>query len=62
MLLLMTSNAFANTRVSGDDPGQGLSAAQTLGLYVGIPLVAFIVIAGLVMLLDRSTIRNRKNG
>jgi hypothetical protein len=62
MLLMMTSNAFANTRVSGDDPGKGITAAQTLGLYIGVPLVAFIVISGLVMIFDRSTIRTRKNG
>jgi len=61
-LLLMTSPGFAITSVDGDDPGKGLTVGQTLGLYVGIPLVAFLVIAGLVTLLDRSKIRSKKNG
>ena len=34
--LLAASPAMALTR--GDDPGPGLSALQTLGLFVGIPL------------------------
>ncbi|WP_420000359.1 hypothetical protein [Streptomyces boninensis] len=53
-MLLLSSPAFAYTPDDGDDPGSGLSAAQTLGLYVGLPLLAFVVIAGLVMTLDRS--------
>jgi hypothetical protein len=48
--LLMTSPALALTRDDGDDPGPGLSVAQTLGLFVVIPVVAFLVIAGLVTL------------
>lgn len=54
LMLLLSSPAFAYTPDDGDDPGSGLSAAQTLGLYVGLPLLAFVVIAGLVMTLDRS--------
>ncbi|MEW1719308.1 hypothetical protein [Streptomyces sp. NPDC093109] len=54
MLLLMTSPALALTRDDGDDPGPGLSIAETLGLFVVTPLVIFGVIAGLVMLLDKS--------
>ncbi|GGO80974.1 hypothetical protein [Wenjunlia tyrosinilytica] len=50
LMLLMTSPAFALVRDDGDDPGSGLSVAQTLGLFVGIPVLAFAVIAGLVML------------
>ncbi len=50
LMMLMSSPAFALTRDDGDDPGKGLSVAQTLGLYVAIPLVLFAVIAGLVML------------
>jgi hypothetical protein len=54
MMLLMSSPALALTRDDGDDPGHGLSVIQTLGLYVLIPLALFAVIAGLVMVLDRS--------
>lgn len=49
-LLLVTSPVFALTRDDGDDPGSGLSVAQTLGLFVGIPLLAFAVICALVLL------------
>lgn len=38
----------------GDDPGSGLSVLQTLGLFVAIPLVLFGVIAGLVIVTDKS--------
>ncbi|MFF8290622.1 hypothetical protein ACF068_15525 [Streptomyces sp. NPDC016309] len=54
MMLLMSSPALALTRDDGDDPGSGLSVAETLGLYVAAPIVLFAVIAGLVMVLDRS--------
>ncbi|MET9442521.1 hypothetical protein [Streptomyces sp. NPDC006610] len=54
MMLLMSSPALALTRDDGDDPGTGLSVVETLGLYVVAPLVLFAVIAGLVMVLDRS--------
>ncbi|MFE0461662.1 hypothetical protein ACFW1A_20660 [Kitasatospora sp. NPDC058965] len=54
LMMLMTSPAFALTRDDGDDPGQGLTVAQTLGLYVAIPLLAFAVIAGLVMVASGS--------
>ncbi|MFD5032068.1 hypothetical protein ACFVWX_25755 [Streptomyces sp. NPDC058220] len=54
MMLLMTSPALALTRDDGDDPGPGLSVAETLGLYVAAPLVLFAIIAGLVMALDKS--------
>ncbi|GGU74925.1 hypothetical protein GCM10010260_03550 [Streptomyces filipinensis] len=57
MMLLMSSPALALTRDDGDDPGHGLSVIQTLGLYVLIPLALFVVIAGLVMMLDKSKIR-----
>ncbi|MFE3048097.1 hypothetical protein ACFXIY_13685 [Streptomyces albidoflavus] len=52
--LLMTSPALALTRDDGDDPGPGLSVAETLGLYVALPIVLFLVIAGLVMVMDKS--------
>ncbi|MCX5210386.1 MULTISPECIES: hypothetical protein [unclassified Kitasatospora] len=50
LMMLMSSPAMALTRDDGDDPGAGLSVAQTLGLYVALPIVLFLVIAGLVML------------
>ncbi|MGW0902497.1 hypothetical protein [Streptomyces sp. NPDC002853] len=54
MMLLMSSPAFALTRDDGDDPGPGLSVIDTLGLYVVAPIVLFLVIAGLVMVGDKS--------
>ena len=54
MMLLLSSPALALTPDDGDDPGQGLSVAETLGLYVALPLAIFAVIAGLVMVLDKS--------
>ncbi|AJZ85649.1 hypothetical protein ACFV27_17010 [Streptomyces antimycoticus] len=54
-MLLMSSPAFALTRDDGDDPGPGLSVAETLGLYVAAPIVLFLVIAGLVMAGDRKS-------
>ncbi|MEU7384210.1 MULTISPECIES: hypothetical protein [unclassified Streptomyces] len=54
MMLLMSSPALALTRDDGDDPGKGLSVIQTLGLFVGLPLLLFLVITGLVMVLDKS--------
>lgn len=50
LMMLMSSPAFALTRDDGDDPGNGLTLAQILGLYVAIPIVLFAVIAGLCML------------
>ncbi|MFF4606384.1 hypothetical protein ACFY12_27080 [Streptomyces sp. NPDC001339] len=54
LLMLISSPAFALTRDDGDDPGQGLSVIETLGLYVAAPIVLFLVIAGLVMVGDKS--------
>ncbi|WP_031085272.1 hypothetical protein [Streptomyces sp. NRRL WC-3549] len=54
MMLLMSSPALALTRDDGDDPGQGIGALETVGLYVALPIVAFLVICGLVMVLDKS--------
>ncbi|MBZ6285014.1 hypothetical protein [Streptomyces olivaceus] len=54
MMLLMSSPALALTRDDGDDPGTGLSVVETLGLYVLAPIALFVVIAGLIMVLDRS--------
>ncbi|WP_189216963.1 MULTISPECIES: hypothetical protein [Streptomyces] len=60
MMLLMSSPALALTRDDGDDPGTGLSVIETVGLFVVAPVVLFAVIAGLVMVLDRSTDRQPK--
>lgn len=55
MMLLMSSPALAFTRDDGDDPGQhGLSVIETISLYVLAPLALFVVIAGLVVVLDKS--------
>ncbi|MEU6854550.1 hypothetical protein ABZ901_32030 [Actinacidiphila alni] len=54
LMLLISSPAFALSRDDGDDPGSGLSVIQTLGLFVAAPLVLFGVIAGLVMVTDKS--------
>ncbi|WP_328771560.1 hypothetical protein [Streptomyces sp. NBC_00286] len=60
MLLLMSSPALALIPDDGDDPGQGLSVIETLGLFVVAPIALFAVITGLVMALDRSTDRQPK--
>ncbi|MER5306389.1 hypothetical protein ABT034_01100 [Streptomyces sp. NPDC002773] len=54
MMLLMSSPALALTRDDGDDPAPKLEVIETLGLFVVAPLVLFLVIAGLVMVLDKS--------
>lgn len=54
MMLLMSSPALALTRDDGDDPGPGLSVMETIGLYVVAPIALFVVIAGLVMIFDKS--------
>ncbi|MFF3352766.1 hypothetical protein ACFYWN_08965 [Streptomyces sp. NPDC002917] len=54
MMLLMSSPALALTRDDGDDPGPGLSVMDTIGLYVVAPIALFVIIVGLVMLLDKS--------
>ncbi|MFF4340196.1 photosystem II reaction center protein PsbW [Kitasatospora sp. NPDC001540] len=50
LMMLMSSPAMAFVRDDGDDPGTGLSVGQTLGLFVGLPILAFAVIAGLCMI------------
>jgi hypothetical protein len=59
MMLLMSVPASALTRDDGDGPGSGLSVIDTLGLFVVAPLVLFGVIAGLVMVLDKSKAEHR---
>ncbi|MEV4557447.1 hypothetical protein AB0K51_10675 [Kitasatospora sp. NPDC049285] len=50
LMMVMTSPAMALTRDDGDDPGTSLSVGATLGLFVFLPIFAFLVIAGLCML------------
>ncbi|MDY0815249.1 hypothetical protein [Kitasatospora purpeofusca] len=49
LMMLLSSPAMALTRDDGDDPGSGLSVAQTLGLYVLLPIAAFVIIGALAM-------------
>ncbi|MEU3597942.1 hypothetical protein ABZ714_04305 [Streptomyces sp. NPDC006798] len=54
MMLLLSSPALALTRDDGDDPGPGLSVAETLGLFVVAPVAIFALITVLVMVFDKS--------
>lgn len=54
LMMLVSSSAFAVAPDDGDDPGPGLSVAETLGLYVALPIGIFLVISALVMLGGRS--------
>ena len=54
LMLLMASPAFATVHQQGSDPGPGLSVIQTLGLFVATPLALFGIIAGLVIVTDKS--------
>jgi hypothetical protein len=54
LMLLMSSPALALTRDDGDDPGSGLSVGETLGIFVVTPILLFLVIAGLVVMSDKS--------
>ncbi|MFE6867938.1 hypothetical protein ACFVFS_15395 [Kitasatospora sp. NPDC057692] len=49
-MMLLSSPAMALTRDDGDDPGSGLSVAETLGLYVLLPIALFVIIGGLAAL------------
>ncbi|MGW4384480.1 photosystem II reaction center protein PsbW [Kitasatospora sp. NPDC004531] len=53
LMMLMSSPAMALVRDDGDDPGTGLSVGETLGLFVALPIVSFLVIAGLCMIPGR---------
>lgn len=51
--LLAATSALADTSnhtYDGEDAGSGLTVLQTLGIYVGIPLALFLIIAFLVCL------------
>jgi hypothetical protein len=50
LLVLTATPAFAAATIladrdDGDDPGGGLSVLQTIGIFVGIPLALFVIIA-----------------
>ncbi|WP_406286657.1 hypothetical protein [Embleya sp. NBC_00896] len=47
---LISAPAFANIRDDGDEPGAEMGIGATLALFVGVPVLAFVIIAGLVML------------
>jgi len=49
-LLVATSALADNHTYDGEDSGSGLTVLQTLGIYVGIPLALFLIIAFLVCL------------
>ncbi|TDC09928.1 hypothetical protein E1265_31820 [Streptomyces sp. 8K308] len=55
VLLTMLSSpaAFALIPDDGDDPGPGLSVAETLGLFVAAPIAIFALITAAVILTDR---------
>lgn len=44
----MAAATLLATPDDGEDPGPGLSVLQTLGIFVGIPVLLFVVIAVLV--------------
>jgi len=44
---VLAATGLAN-RDDGDDPGSGLTALQTIGIFIGIPLALFLIIALLV--------------
>ncbi|MCM2575981.1 hypothetical protein M1E25_01195 [Streptomyces sp. MTZ3.1] len=60
LMMLMSNPAFATYRDDGDDPGTGLSVAETLGLFVITPVVAFLVIAALVVVGEKAA--KKKHG
>lgn len=47
--IAMASPALALYREDGDEPGTGLTVLETLGYFVGIPVLLYVVIALLVM-------------
>ncbi|WP_254665920.1 hypothetical protein [Streptomyces sp. WMMB 322] len=53
-MMLVSLPAFAVNPDDGDDPGPGLSVAETLGLYVALPVAIFLAISALVMLGGRT--------
>lgn len=47
--LLAATSAFA-ANFQGEDPGPRISVLQTLGIFLGIPVALFLIIAFLVVL------------
>ncbi|MFR9674813.1 hypothetical protein [Streptomyces sp. TR06-5] len=58
---LTTSPALAVVRDDGDQPGEGISLVETLGLYVVAPIALFLIIAALVVVGDRSGTQRHGN-
>lgn len=50
LMMFVAAPAFAYTVDDGSDAGPGLSVAETLGLFVVLPIAIFAVIALLVCL------------
>jgi hypothetical protein len=48
VMLLNSSPAHALIRDDGDDPGQGLTTLAWTGIFIGLPVLLFVVIALLV--------------
>jgi threonine/homoserine/homoserine lactone efflux protein len=57
LMMLMTSPAMALTQDDGEQAGNGLTVAQTLGLYVALPIAIFLAITGLVLIGTRKSVR-----
>jgi hypothetical protein len=52
LLVITTASiapAFALTRQDGDDPGAGLTVLETIGYFVGAPVLLYLVISLIVM-------------
>ncbi|WP_133412021.1 hypothetical protein [Vallicoccus soli] len=60
--VLSASPAAAVYRDDGDDPGAGLSALETVGVFVGLPVLLFAVITALVYATNRGGERRYRPG
>lgn len=45
----LASPALALTRQDGDEPGVGLTVLQTIGYFVGVPVLLYLVISLIVI-------------
>ncbi len=52
--LALASPAYATTHLEGSDSGPGISVGEAIAIFAGIPIAAFLVISGLVVLLTSS--------
>jgi hypothetical protein len=50
LALTAVSPAVAARRDDGDDPGEPLSIALALGLFVGVPLLVYAIVAAFIYL------------